>query len=154
MPLYDRQCACGWREIDRWETVTCDAVPCPSCGAATERAWLTRASTVIGDEIDFVQHNGTKDPIRFRSRAAFKHWLKEHGYHIRDSHIPEAGSDKSKFTTNWAASYDPYTAENVRILLERQFTAGSKPEEPPITWNIHWSTGTATKEMVEKYAGK
>lgn len=129
MPLYDRQCVCGWSEIDRWEPVAAPVLACPMCGGETQRAWLTKASTVIGDEIDFVQHNGTRTPIRFRSRGKFKRWLKANDYRVKDSHIGAPGSDKSKHTTNWGAQYDPYTAANVQLLLERAFKAGTTRDE-------------------------
>lgn len=153
MPLYDRQCACGWTATDVWEAVNAGEVRCPECGAMSERAWLTKATTVHGDECDFVQHNGTREPIRFRSRAEFKRWLKQEGYTIKDSHVPKQGTDKSPFTTNWAASYDPYTAENVRILLERAFHQSSD-EEPPLNMNITTYTGELSPEEARKYVGR
>lgn len=153
MPLYDRQCrVCGWQVTDIWEPVSVPLVACPKCSGRTERAWLTKATTIIGDEVDFVQHNGTKEPIRFRSRAEFKRWLKANDLHIRDTHIPEAGSDKSKFTRSWA-TYDAYTAANVKILLERAFNAPAT-EEAPLDMHITTYTGTMTTEQVKRYAGQ
>jgi hypothetical protein len=110
--------------------VTAAAPPCPLCGVTTARAWLTTPAAVIGDEMDQVITNGTKVPIRFRSRTAFKHWLKAEGLQQVGHHVGLLGSDKNPQTTNWAASYDPYTAANVKLLLERAFHAG--PSEPPV----------------------
>lgn len=154
MPFYDRKCsACDWIAIDVLESVRAEAPACPSCGAVTERAWFTKASTVIGDECDFVQHNGTKEPIHFRSRSKFNHWMREHNYRVKDRHITTGGTDKSKFTTNWAAGYDPYTANNVKILLERAFKAGvSRDDETPL--DIRVSTGELTKAQVQQYGGR
>ncbi len=92
-------------------------------------------SAVVGDEIDFVQHNGTPVPIRFRSRAEFKRWLKEHHYEVNDSHKPLPGSDKSPFTSDWSRVYDAYTANNVRELMERAFQ--QKPT-PAVDDTIHF----------------
>lgn len=141
MPLYDRICrACGWLAVDTWEAISVDPLPCPTCGTTTERAWLTKSSTVIGDECDFVQHNGTKEPIRFRSRSEFRRWCHEHSYRVKDSHVPEQGSDKSKHTSNWGQSYDPYTAENVRILIERTCGEGRDTGDAPIE-KVPFQTG-------------
>lgn len=87
-------------------------------------------AVVIGDECDFMQHNGTREPIRFRSKQEYKRWLKQHDYRIYDTHVGEPGSDKSKHSRNWA-TYDAYTAENIRILLERAFhSPHTEPPEP------------------------
>lgn len=152
MPLYDRLCGCGWQAIDCWESVNVTDVLCPLCGSKTDRAWLTKASAVIGDECDFVSHNGESQPIRFRSRAEHRRWLKEKGYRIKDEHKGEPGSDKSKHTSNWAAAYDPYTAENVRILIERAFHQTADPAEEPIQMNIRTYTGEMTAAEAKKYA--
>jgi hypothetical protein len=137
MPLYDRICRCGWTAIDVWEPIAAPTHACPDCGHLTERAWLTKTTTVIGDECDFVQHNGTPVPIRFRSKAEFARWKKEHGYTNVDTHIGKPGSDKSPFTTNWAASYDPYTAANVKELLERAFQQTPTTTAPDV-FHVDW----------------
>lgn len=109
---------------------------CEACGALTERVWLSHAQTVIGDECDFIQHNGTREPIRFRSRAEFRRWLKETGWEVKDTHVPKQGTDKSPFTTNWGSRCDAYTANNVRILMERAFQQKPDPPDEPV--NIRW----------------
>ena len=121
-----------------WEPITVGVKPCPDCGAPTKRAWLTKATTVIGDEIDHVQVNGCKTPIRFRSRAERKRYLKEHGWREQDYFAPMPGSDKSKHGDVRWDTYDAYTANNVRILIERAFKAPSvaEPDVPPV--NIRW----------------
>ncbi len=130
MPTYDRRCeSCGWQVIDIVEPVYVPERACPDCGTATVRCWITRASTVIGDECDFIERNGTKEPIRFRSKQEFKRWQKESGWTVKDTHVAPNGSDKSKFTTDWSRAYDPYTANNVKILLERAFHQAPKTEE-------------------------
>lgn len=154
MPLYDRCCRnCGWEAIDVHEPINLAAPPCPVCGEKTERAWLTKPSAVMGDEMDVTIKNGTKEPIRFRSREAFKRWKQEHGYEDRVRHVPLQGSDTSPHTTNWAAQYDPYTAENVRILIERAFQQSNhEPQMEPLHVNV--TSGELSKEEVRKYVGR
>lgn len=153
MPLYDRRCAaCAWQAIDVWEAVVTEIHACPDCGNQTERAWLTKASTVIGDACDFVSRNGEAQPVHFRSRAVHRNWLKQHGYSIKDEHKPPPGTDKSKFTSDWSRGYDPYTAANVKVLLERAFT--QQPDAPEPTMHITTYTGELTPDEVQKYAGK
>lgn len=102
--------------------------------------------------MDQVITNGTRDPIRFRSRGEFKAWKQAHGYQERVRHIGQQGSDKSPHTTNWAASYDPYTAQNVQTLLERAFHAPTTtaPEPLHVTVDVH----DMTKEEVQRYGGR
>lgn len=153
MPLYDRRCVCGWTAIDVWESVVTETHACPDCGNQTERAWLTKASTVIGDACDFISRNGEAQPVRFRSRADHRRWLAQHGYRIKDEHRPEPGTDKSKFTSNWAQGYDAYTAANVKLLLERAFTQQAT-EAPEPTMHITTYTGELSAEDVKKYVGQ
>lgn len=156
MPLFDRICnVCAWQAVDVWEPVTYAAPVCPSCGATTVRAWLSKSSAVIGDEMDHVQVNGTRTPIHFTSKAERKRWMKEQGYHDATRHVGEAGSDHSKHTTNWAASYDPYTAANVKLLIERAFHAGTTHEaEEPLLPHATFVERDATPEEVRKYAAR
>lgn len=105
-------------------------VACPECGAPTARAWLTKASNVIGDEIDITQVNGLRHPRRFRSRLEHQRWLKENGFRVKDTHVGDQGSDKSKFTQS-AAIMDPQTLENARYLVtHRQMIDADEPDEP------------------------
>ncbi len=129
MPLYDRKCAdCAWVALDVWERVSMPLVVCPDCGAPTHRAWLTKASAVIGDEIDITQVNGAKDPIRFRSRLERQRWLKANGYREVDKQV---GTSKS------ARIMDPYTLEAGRYLvMHRQMIDAA--EEPDAPLDIRW----------------
>ncbi len=123
MPRYDRRCpSCGWQAVDLWERMDA-TLACPTCGTPTERAWLTTGSAeVIGDEIDFVQHNGTKEPIRFRSRQMFKDWLRANRFRINDGHVGTQDGDKSKHSTRWA-SMDAYTLAAATELVTRAASA-------------------------------
>src|SRR5438128_1753570 len=108
------------------------APACPTCGGQTERAWLTKCSTVVGDECDFIQTNGLKHPRRFQSKQAFKRWLKANQFAVKEEHLGQDGTDKSPYTTSWSQGYDPYTADNVKILLERAFQQTPDRGEPPL----------------------
>lgn len=68
--------------------------------------------------MDHVQVNGLREPRRFTSKQERKRWMKENGYREFVRH-KGTDSDKSKHTTNWAASMSPETLENARIMLER-----------------------------------
>ena len=97
------------------------------------------SGTVIGDACDFVVHHGTRHPIRFRSKAEYRAWRTGQGLELRESHVPLQGTDKSPFTSNWGSRMDPYTANNVRILMERAFQAGVTEEDAtvPVRVDIH-----------------
>lgn len=154
MPLFDRRCvSCDWTAIDIWEPVSAPNCPCPVCGTSTERAWLTKATTVVVDECDFVQHNGLKHPRRFRSKQEFKRWLRENHYAVHDTHRGENDTDKSRFTKSWAQAYDPQTAENVRILLERAFSQPVGRSEPPLDMHISTEMRAATADELKHYGG-
>lgn len=134
MPTYDRTCqACGWSAIDVWEPVNHEAPDCPTCGQPTVRAWLTKATAVIGDEMDHWQVNGTKEPIHFTQRSERRRWLKENGFGERVQHVGVDGSDKSPHTRRWEAM-DAYTMNNARILLERAASEPTRnePHEQPM----------------------
>lgn len=134
MPVFDRKCdACDWSAIDVFEPSIYEAPPCPQCAGHTVRAWFTKPSAVIGDEMDHLMTNGTREPIRFRSKQEFARWKKEHGYGDRVRHIGTDGSDKSPHTRRWEAM-DAYTLNNARILLERaaQQPTRNEPVEQPV----------------------
>jgi hypothetical protein len=48
---------------------------------------------VVGDETDFVSHHGEKFPVRFRSKADHRRWLKSKGLRVQDdsSHHSSTG---------------------------------------------------------------
>lgn len=134
MPNYDRTCqSCGWTAIDVWEPVNHEAPLCPDCGEPTVRAWLTRASSVIGDEMDHTMVNGLKTPRRFRSKQEFARWKKENGYRDCVYHVDVDGADKSIAAGRWV-SMDAYTLNNAKILLERaaQEPTRNDPKEAPL----------------------
>ncbi len=136
MPLFDRKCvSCEWVGIDLWEPVNVGpaVAACPSCGAATERAWLSKPPVVIQDSMDHWQVNGTRDPIHFTSKQERRRWLKETNQCERVRHVGVNGTDKSPHTTRMVAM-DQYTLDNARELLERsaQQPARNEPDDPPM----------------------
>jgi len=136
---------------------------CERCGAALQigdyplgckgdpSRHVRGGSTVIGDEIDVVMRNGTREPIRFRSRGALKAWMQANGYVNNASHVPLPGTDKSPHTVNWTSRMDPYTAENVRILLERAFHAGTTFEDDDATVRVTPDIHEMTREEAARY---
>jgi hypothetical protein len=73
--------------------------------------------------------------VRFTSKQDYKRWLADHGYEIRDHHVPLQGSDKSPHGKSWA-TMDPQTLDNARYLVtHRQIIDAEEPDEP---LNIRW----------------
>lgn len=107
--MYDRRCeSCGATQIDCWEPVTPPTVPCSACGATTQRAWLTRPSAVIGDDIPGgieIRHgicNDDGSPRRFYSKSEMARAAAEKGLVNYVRHVPDnKGTDKSKNTVRW-----------------------------------------------------
>ena len=106
MPIYDRRCPdCAHIEENLLERFSDPDPACPACGAPMARTILGKSANVIGDEMDHVQVNGCKTPIRFRSKYERKVYLKSHGW-------AEAGHDKCDAITQ-------YTLDAAKALVER-----------------------------------
>lgn len=148
MPFYDRQCDdCHWQAIDVMEPIYVEIVPCPVCGAPTQRAWLTHGPAEIGDETDFVQHNGTRTPIRFRYKSEFRRWMKEKGYRVNDEHVgQDPGTDKSKFSMPWTGGGKEWLANAEELAKRNGAYVGKDPDEKP--FNIRWTSGEMTSQDV------
>jgi len=99
MPRYDVRCPQGHADtiITRWDD---RQTPCRTCGAPTERVWVT-ATAVIGDEIDYVDDNLGPEPIRIRSKAERRRLMKERGLVEAVRHVGTQGSDRSPHTQRW-----------------------------------------------------
>lgn len=101
---------------------------------------------VIGDEVDYVDHNLGPEPVRITSMAQRAAIMKERGLVEYIRHTPVPGSDKSPHTTDWSkGSVDAQTLDNARVLLSRgrDRTVESDPEPVRNPFNF-----TATPEMV------
>jgi len=157
MPNYDRVCeGCGAVVIDVMEPVHAPNPPCEDCGAPMLRAWLTKPPSAIGDETDFVSHNGERHPRRFRSKQEHKRWLKEKGYTIKDEHIGQQGTDKSPHSTPWVAGGKEWLA-NAEAAAKAHHNGGYRgnpPAEPSSFPNIRWSTGTVSETDLARYRGQ
>lgn len=129
MPRYDQHCeACGWQA----EIV---AQPgehplCPDCGCRTERLWVAPAS-VHGDEIPggVEIENLGPEPMTFYSRSEIAKEAKRRGLEPFVRHVPVPGTDKSPYTTSWAAA-SPWMLEQAKVLLER-VERGPAPSATP-----------------------
>jgi hypothetical protein len=63
------------------------------------------STAVIGDEMDYIDHNLGREPVHIRSRAQRAQLMRERGLveAVRHVPVPGSGSDRSVHTTNWAA---------------------------------------------------
>lgn len=109
MPMYDRICTNGHKLIDCWEPVTAPVVACPECGKETERAWLTKPSNVIGDDIPggiWIRHglcNEDGSPRKYYSHSEMRAEAKRRDLVNAVRHTTGPDSDKSKHTVIWTS---------------------------------------------------
>ncbi len=141
-PVYDLGCrSCDWQSIDELEPVNMPSrEACPECGSYTvERQWLSKPPFAVGDEMDHLQVNGTKEPIRFRSKIEFRRWLKENGYRVKDSHACMEGTDKAEHTTAWEAGGKAWL-KNAEELAKAHHNGGfvGNDPEPDASVNVRW----------------
>jgi len=98
-----------------------------------------------GDECDMWIENMGPHPEHFRSKAEWKRTMKERGLRLAETHRPHPGDPKK---TDTCPNYpDPYTMENVRILMERAFKQPGEPtqERPLMIPDIHTLTDEEKK---------
>lgn len=109
--MYDTVCSNGHQKIDVLEPISMTSATrekCATCGEPMERAWLTKPSGVIGDDIPggtLVYHtlcNDDGSPRRYYSKSEMARAAKAKGYHNHVEHVPSnPGTDKSKHTSRW-----------------------------------------------------
>lgn len=112
-------------------------ITCPRCGETYGVGYFpfcphdrTKRVSVIGDEVDYVDHNLGPEPIHITSMAQRARIMKERGLveHIR--HVPVPGTDHSPHTTDWSkGSIDPYTLAAAAVLVTRGGGRAVEPEE-------------------------
>lgn len=89
----------------------------------------------IGDECDFWQENGTRQPIHFTHKSEFRRWLDVNNY---ENKVCNAGVHDT-IVPRWSMM-DPQTLKNAEILASRNGSAraGDDAPEPsvPMTWTI------------------
>lgn len=106
--LIDITCSkCEYRAYDVWANAG-EYPACPTCGAATERLWVSTASA-HQDSIEggvLIEHgicwpDGT--PRRYYSKSEMAQEAKRQGVVNLVRHVPNptSGSDKAKYTTRW-----------------------------------------------------
>lgn len=147
MPYYDRLCnGCGDIRIDVLEPVNVSGAICARCGQPTVRAWLTKPSAVIGDEIDHLQVNGLKEPRRFRSRQERQRWMKAEGFREFVRHLPG-----DKHTEGWS-TMDQRTLDNARELVERasKEPARNEPKDDALNVITYSGIGTPSRSDFER----
>ena len=81
---------------------------CERCGAELplgEWPWCPHGaarSGVVGDELDYIDHNLGRHPIRITSRSQRRQLMAEQGLIEKVRHVPVPGSDKSPHTQSFA----------------------------------------------------
>lgn len=88
---------------------------------------------VNGDECDITQEMGAPQPIRFRSKAERRRWLKENG-------LVQCDTKSAKGSMDFASRMDPVTLENARILVSRP-GALKGDDEAPVRMNLTYVSG-------------
>jgi len=119
-----------------------NVVTCPACGAATERAWLTKPPNAQVDECDIVSRNGERHPIRFRSKSDHRRWLKEKGYVINDN------------ASHHSATGGKQWLEDAETLVKRNGEAPGSvvADGPEAHMRLTFSSGELTKAQAAEYA--
>ena len=132
MPFYDRKCTqCSTQLIDVFEPIQPPDVACPACGAATERAWLTKANAAVDDSIpggELIYHgicNEDGTPRRYYSKSEMAAEAKRRGLVNIVYHVPG-----SPHTVDWRAGMDAQTLANAAVLLTRGRGANESDKSP------------------------
>lgn len=95
MPMYDVTCVNGHTNevLVRMDDVN---VPCRTCGVPTLRVWLPHTRAVIGDEMDYVDHNLGHEPVHITSRSQRKRLMAQAGLQEKIRHV-----DGDQHTKRW-----------------------------------------------------
>jgi hypothetical protein len=106
---------------------------------------------VHGDEIDYVDHNLGRHPVRITSKAQRRQLMAERGLVERVEHVPTPGSDKSPHTRSWAV----VDLEAATALVSRQ--GAIEPIETPETADrsgvdLAWHVREDVKEWIDHEA--
>ncbi len=136
MPIYDRRCpSCERVTLDHYEPVAAPRVVC-DCGADTERVWLAGASAAVHGDEQFiggrVYENLGHEPVVVHSRSELRRELSARGLQEFVRHAPEAGTDKSRHTTNWATGPTRDQMASVAEMLARVERKPARADEESI----------------------
>lgn len=126
MPFYDLRCpACQQEAFDVLLKV--DEPRACVCGSPMDHVWYAKPANVQKDTIDVWQENGFPHPRHFTSQRKLEEALGRRDLEIHVEHKTVDGSDKSRFTTDWAKGcVDKRMLENAAILVGRP--AEPKPQ--------------------------
>jgi hypothetical protein len=106
-------------------------VTCPKCAAEIPiGGWPfcphePAQPAVIGDEMDYIDHNLGREPVHIRSRAQRRQLMAERGLTEAVRHVPVPGSDKSPHTQAWVS----VDLEAATALVSRGAVTVSTPDE-------------------------
>lgn len=123
MPVYDINCAnCG--DSERISTMAGRIAPCDVCGGPVEQVYRPNSRTYGQDEIPgglWVENLG-KDPVKVYSHSERLAIAKANGLEEFVRHVPEPGSSRSKWTTNWdtGPSQDPRPISMLTVEERRE----------------------------------
>jgi putative FmdB family regulatory protein len=78
MPIYDYKCAACGDIKERYAKVSQTALPCPSCGAETQRLLTTRYSVHADLEPYWDPHIG-REPVYIKSKQHRREVMKREG---------------------------------------------------------------------------
>jgi hypothetical protein len=104
-----------------------------------------------GDEMDEWIENMGPEPVHVRSKAEHRRLMKERGLEQVVRHVPHPKGPRFNHTTDWTARMDPYTAKNVKELLERAFMNPkvTRPERPVMVKDVHELTDQEYGQYVD-----
>lgn len=146
MPRHDIRCPYG-HEHEVFVAWDAYHVPCPTCGATTDRLFKASA-TVAGDECDFYDPNLER---RFTSKAEHDRAIKEQGWVRKVKHVGASrGSDKSPLTQRWVAA--PTISEAERIAHWHATEAEIATPTAPVALVIPDPVSAFTVEQRESLA--
>jgi hypothetical protein len=110
-------------------------VTCDKCGAElalNEWPWCPHGaarSSVVGDEIDYIDHNLGAHPIHITSRSQRRQLMAERGLVEKVRHMPTPGSDTSPHTQSFAT----VDLEAAAYLVTHRMGGASAAEQTPDT---------------------
>ncbi len=86
MPMYDVECTNG-HQTEVLARIGDRSVRCRECGALTARIWLPTRRAVIGDAMDYMDHNLGPVPVHVTSRTQRKQLMAQAGLQEKIRHV-------------------------------------------------------------------
>ncbi len=139
---WDFKCvSCG----TEWEEFTSNPQAVTCCGQRAKKVWK-KAVTVQQDSIEggvWIENMGDQ-PVKVYSESERKRYMRERGLEDFVRHTPTPGSDKSKYTSNWA-TISPGGLQKAKELLESHASRSSKDEG--IQGVVHWESRVLPQDV-------